>query len=186
MPTVASAQTAAGECRRSPSCRDRFRLAKSVPASCRSSSPVTPRRRRTALQRANRNCSTAAVRRHRGRRRLHRHNTSWKTPRIEVELPPDASNRTPERSILKRGGRTMGAQVVAIDTETDIAVLKVEARGLPRFPSVIPTHFDQGSWSSRSAARWAHILGDDGRGQRGRASAQAGGSDDLHPDRRRD
>jgi serine protease Do len=54
--------------------------------------------------------------------------------RIEVELPPEAAGRTPERSILRRGGRSMGAQVVAIDTETDIAVLKVEARGLPALP----------------------------------------------------
>jgi serine protease Do len=51
--------------------------------------------------------------------------------RIEIELPPDASSSAAGRSILKRGGRTLGAQVVAIDTETDIAVLKVEASGLP-------------------------------------------------------
>jgi serine protease Do len=48
--------------------------------------------------------------------------------RIEVQLPVDAAAG---QSILKRRGRTVGAQVVAVDHETDIAVLKVEAAGLP-------------------------------------------------------
>jgi serine protease Do len=48
--------------------------------------------------------------------------------RVEVELPVEG---TPGRSILKRRGRTVGARVVAIDHETDIAVVKVEAQGLP-------------------------------------------------------
>src|SRR5688500_2356299 len=39
--------------------------------------------------------------------------------RIEVELPFDAAGGAPGRSILKRRGRTVGAQVVAIDRETD-------------------------------------------------------------------
>jgi serine protease Do len=51
--------------------------------------------------------------------------------RIEVELPYEATGGAPGRSILKRRGRTVGAQVVAIDHETDIAVIKVEAQGLP-------------------------------------------------------
>jgi len=51
--------------------------------------------------------------------------------RIEVELPLAASGGAEGRSILKRRGRTVGAQIVAIDDETDIAVVKVEARGLP-------------------------------------------------------
>jgi serine protease Do len=51
--------------------------------------------------------------------------------RIEVELPFEATGGAPGRSILKRRGRTVGAQVVAIDHETDIAVIRVEARGLP-------------------------------------------------------
>lgn len=50
--------------------------------------------------------------------------------RIEVELPPDPAGAT-GRSILRRRGRTVGAQIVAIDHETDIAVVKVDARGLP-------------------------------------------------------
>lgn len=52
--------------------------------------------------------------------------------RIEVELPIDATGAAaPGRSILKRRGRTVGAQIVSIDHETDIAVVKVEAAGLP-------------------------------------------------------
>ena len=51
--------------------------------------------------------------------------------RIEVELPFDASGGARGRSILRRRGRTVGGQIVAIDHETDIAVIKVEAHGLP-------------------------------------------------------
>lgn len=51
--------------------------------------------------------------------------------RIEVELPFAATGGAPGRSILKRRGRVTAARVVAIDQETDIAVVKVEARALP-------------------------------------------------------
>jgi serine protease Do len=51
--------------------------------------------------------------------------------RLEVDLPLAATGGASGRSIIKRRGRTVGAQVVAIDRETDIAVIKVEARGLP-------------------------------------------------------
>jgi serine protease Do len=51
--------------------------------------------------------------------------------RLEVELPLAATGGDPGRSIVSRRGRTMGAQIVAIDRETDIAVIKVDARALP-------------------------------------------------------
>ena len=51
--------------------------------------------------------------------------------RIEVELALAATGGTPGTSILRRRGRLVGAQVVAIDHETDIAVIKVENKGLP-------------------------------------------------------
>ncbi len=51
--------------------------------------------------------------------------------RLEVELPFSATGGAPGRSILRRRGRTVGGQIVAIDRETDLAVLKVDARGLP-------------------------------------------------------
>ena len=54
--------------------------------------------------------------------------------RIEVELPFSATGGDPGRSILGRRGRVVGAQIVAIDDETDLAVLKIEARALPVLP----------------------------------------------------
>jgi serine protease Do len=54
--------------------------------------------------------------------------------RIEVELPVEATGGAQGRSILRRRGRVVGAQVVAADPETDLAVLRVEARGLPALP----------------------------------------------------
>jgi serine protease Do len=54
--------------------------------------------------------------------------------RVEVELPFEATGGAPGHSILKRRGRIAAAHVVAIDQETDIAVVKVDARGLPTLP----------------------------------------------------
>ncbi len=54
--------------------------------------------------------------------------------RLEVELPLAATGGAPGRSIVRRRGRNVGAQVVAIDHETDLAVVKVEAKGLPALP----------------------------------------------------
>jgi serine protease Do len=51
--------------------------------------------------------------------------------RLEVELPFAASGGAAGRSLVRRRGRNVGAQVVAIDHETDLAVVKVEAKGLP-------------------------------------------------------
>lgn len=51
--------------------------------------------------------------------------------RIEVELPFAATGGDPGRSILGRRGRTVGAQIVAVDEETDLAVVKVAAKALP-------------------------------------------------------
>lgn len=51
--------------------------------------------------------------------------------RLEVELPFAATGGDPGRSIVRRRGRTVGAQIVAVDRETDLAVIKVEARTLP-------------------------------------------------------
>jgi serine protease Do len=51
--------------------------------------------------------------------------------RLEVELPVAATAGAPARSILKRRGRLVSAKLVAVDRETDLAVVKVEASGLP-------------------------------------------------------
>jgi serine protease Do len=49
-------------------------------------------------------------------------------------LPFAATGGDPGRSILGRRGRTVGAQVVAVDEETDLAVIKVAAKALPVLP----------------------------------------------------
>jgi serine protease Do len=51
--------------------------------------------------------------------------------RLEVELPITATGGAPGRSIIKRRGRLVPAKIVGIDHETDLAVVKVEAAGLP-------------------------------------------------------
>jgi serine protease Do len=51
--------------------------------------------------------------------------------RLEVELSLAATGDKPGTSVLRRRGKTFGAQIVAVDTETDLAVLKIEATGLP-------------------------------------------------------
>lgn len=50
--------------------------------------------------------------------------------RIRVMLPAHEELLDERRSIIKPQGRMVGAQVVGIDSETDIAVLKVEVSGL--------------------------------------------------------
>jgi serine protease Do len=54
--------------------------------------------------------------------------------RLEVELPIAATGGAPGRSIIKRRGRLVPAKIVGIDHETDLAVVKVEAAGLPALP----------------------------------------------------
>ena len=54
--------------------------------------------------------------------------------RIEVELALAATGSAPGSSVLRRRGRVVGAQIVAIDHETDVAVIKIEGKGLPVLP----------------------------------------------------
>ena len=51
--------------------------------------------------------------------------------RIQVRLPLSTSGFTPGDSILQRDGDTVGATVVGVDRETDLAVLKIPRSGLP-------------------------------------------------------
>jgi serine protease Do len=53
--------------------------------------------------------------------------------RVQVEVPP-AGGAPDAKSILKARGRLVGAQIVALDLETDLAVLKVAAAKLPALP----------------------------------------------------
>ncbi len=52
--------------------------------------------------------------------------------RVQVRLPrPSDDGASPGVSILKRRGRVVGAQIVGIDRETDLAVLRVDGSDLP-------------------------------------------------------
>ncbi|PYQ03624.1 MAG: peptidase S1 [Acidobacteria bacterium] len=54
--------------------------------------------------------------------------------RIQVALAGLASGPSQARSILKAPGRLVGAVVVGTDAETDLAVLKIDEKGLPFMP----------------------------------------------------
>ncbi|HKQ19832.1 MAG TPA: trypsin-like peptidase domain-containing protein [Candidatus Eisenbacteria bacterium] len=54
--------------------------------------------------------------------------------RLEVTLAIAESTGAPGRSILKADGRRMVARLVGIDRETDLALLKINATGLPFLP----------------------------------------------------
>ena len=74
--------------------------------------------------------------------------------RIEVELSLAATGSAPGASVLRRRGRVVGAQIVAIDHETDIAVVKIEARRRCRCcRSATPRRCARGRSCWRSAAR---------------------------------
>jgi serine protease Do len=54
--------------------------------------------------------------------------------RVEVVLPPPGGPPGGGQSVLKGVGRTLGAVVVGVDRETDLAVLLVPEKGLPALP----------------------------------------------------
>ncbi|MDP6041912.1 MAG: trypsin-like peptidase domain-containing protein, partial [Candidatus Latescibacteria bacterium] len=62
--------------------------------------------------------------------------------RIRVML--SASQNTTRRSILNQMGRVVGAQLVRIDRETDLAVLKINAKDLPALPLADSDALQQG------------------------------------------
>jgi serine protease Do len=51
--------------------------------------------------------------------------------RVQVRLSPEAVGDTGSRSILASGGAIVGAQVLGVDKETDLAVLKIDKTDLP-------------------------------------------------------
>ena len=54
--------------------------------------------------------------------------------RVQVVLAPPGPEPSAPRSIVKPPGRALGAQVVGIDQESDLALLKVVETGLPFLP----------------------------------------------------
>ena len=51
--------------------------------------------------------------------------------RIRVVLPIESAKGSPSRSILPSEGKVVGATLVGMDLETDLAVLKIQSAGLP-------------------------------------------------------
>ena len=53
------------------------------------------------------------------------------TRHVQVLVPLPAESRPPSKSVIKPAGKLVVARVVGLDRETDIAVLKIEEKGLP-------------------------------------------------------
>lgn len=53
------------------------------------------------------------------------------TRHVQVLVPLPAENRPPSKSVIKPAGKLVKAQVVGLDRETDIAVLKIDEKRLP-------------------------------------------------------
>lgn len=54
--------------------------------------------------------------------------------RVQVTIPVAAGDGSPDQSIVNEGGHTFEARIVGSDSQIDLALLKVEARGLPALP----------------------------------------------------
>ena len=62
--------------------------------------------------------------------------------RIQVQLA--SFDGPPDQSVLRRQGRKLNAEIVGIDLETDLALLKVESSGLPALQLADSERFRQG------------------------------------------
>ncbi|MBS1829657.1 MAG: trypsin-like peptidase domain-containing protein [Acidobacteria bacterium] len=65
---------------------------------------------------------------------------------VQVTLPQRATERDRFHSVLKPSGKIVAAEVVGIDRETDIAVLKVPDRGLPHLQLADSEQVHQGDF----------------------------------------
>lgn len=54
--------------------------------------------------------------------------------RVEVKIPAATSDESPDDSLVGARGRTVEAKVVGSDSDIDLALLKVEVKGLPALP----------------------------------------------------
>ena len=50
--------------------------------------------------------------------------------RVQVKIPPPNNDESPDQSLVSGRGRTVDASIVGSDSEIDLALLKIEARGL--------------------------------------------------------
>lgn len=65
--------------------------------------------------------------------------------RVRVMLSPPRPGRDAGRSIVRPAGRLLDATIVGLDQETDLAVLKVDATGLPALPLADSDELRQGN-----------------------------------------
>ena len=102
--------------------------------------------------------------------------------RIRVELPIAPTGQ----SLLARRSRVVPARLIGIDEETDIAVLRVEERGLPALPFGDSDELRAGqmvlAFGSPLGLQNSVSLG---IVTRSGAATRGGIADGLHPDRRR-
>lgn len=54
--------------------------------------------------------------------------------RVQVNIPATVDDESPDQSLVSGRGRTVEARIVGSDSEIDLALLKVEAKGLPTLP----------------------------------------------------
>jgi serine protease Do len=54
--------------------------------------------------------------------------------RVQVNIPPASNDESPDRSLISGRGRTVDARILGSDSEMDLALLKVDARGLRALP----------------------------------------------------
>jgi serine protease Do len=64
--------------------------------------------------------------------------------KVKVLIPLSEEEKTQKKSILKVHARVVGGQVVGVDHETDLAVIKVQEKGLPFLPLGDSDEVDQG------------------------------------------
>ena len=54
--------------------------------------------------------------------------------RVQVNIPAPENDDTPDQSLISGRGRTVDARILGFDSEIDLALLKVEVKGLPALP----------------------------------------------------
>jgi serine protease Do len=54
--------------------------------------------------------------------------------RVQVNIPASADDETPDQSLVNGSGRTVDARILGSDSELDLALLKVDVKGLQALP----------------------------------------------------
>ena len=50
--------------------------------------------------------------------------------RVQVNIPAVSNDETPDRSLVSGRGRTVDARILGMDSDMDLALLKIEVKGL--------------------------------------------------------